>query len=100
MDLSNNEKNDVIDLNEFIASRLPLIREDYFIRNKDVQTYVRNDMQMPVEAIDRLVDMCNPLLLNRIEDQRSINSLDDINSECLSSLEYLKKNKYFFSFEY
>ena len=48
----------LINLNEFIESRLPLIREDYFGRNKNISECIKYDMQLPEPAIERLSEMC------------------------------------------
>ncbi len=48
----------LINLSEFVESRLPLIREDYFTRNKNVAEAIKIDMQLPEMAADRLEPMC------------------------------------------
>ncbi len=52
------EATSLINLREFVEARLPLIREDYFARHKNVPEAIKFDMQLPDMAIDRLAAMC------------------------------------------
>lgn len=52
------DEENLINVREFLDSRLVFIREDYFARNKDVQTAIQIDMGLPELATQRLVDMC------------------------------------------
>ena len=52
------EESEIINVNAFIESRIRLIRDDYFVRNKDVNECIKSDMQLPEPAIKRLEEMC------------------------------------------
>ena len=52
------EENEIINVNSFIESRIRLIRDDYFVRNKDVNECIKSDMQLPEPALKRLEEMC------------------------------------------
>lgn len=56
--MTSNEAEGTVDLREFVMARLPLIREDYFMRGKTVNEAIKSDMQLPEVAMERLVDMC------------------------------------------
>lgn len=77
-------------MKQFIISRIPIIREDYFVRNKNIQECIKSDMQLPDAALERLEEMCNPNHLNSEEHQNSIDTLNDLDSESLSLLDFVK----------
>jgi hypothetical protein len=52
------EENDLIDLREFLDSRLPLVREDYFARNKNLNELIKKDFDLPDAAFNNLENMC------------------------------------------
>lgn len=107
------EENEIINVNAFIESRIRLIRDDYFVRSKDVNECIKSDMQLPEPALKKLEEMCkyiviclnkiifwlcflifiyffsSPKLLNTEENQKKIDSLSDFDFESLSLLEYL-----------
>ncbi len=59
MELSDgDDDNGIINIKLFIENRIPLIREDYFVKNKNVQEAIKFDMQLPEMAIERLEEMC------------------------------------------
>lgn len=58
MNVTSNEEEGTVDLREFVLTRLPLIREDYFMRGKSVNEAIKSDMQLPEVAMERLIDMC------------------------------------------
>jgi hypothetical protein len=61
MDLLSSETEGLIYLKEFVTARLPLIREDYFLRGKNVAQSIKSDMisdSLPEVAIERLIDIC------------------------------------------
>jgi hypothetical protein len=48
----------VIDIKEFLETRLALIREDYFSRNKNVRDAIKADLNLPEAAFAKLEEMC------------------------------------------
>lgn len=52
------DEKEIINVKQFIDARIPLIREDYFIRNKNVQECIKTDMQLPDAALGKLQEMC------------------------------------------
>ena len=52
------EENDLINIKEFLNVRVDIVREDYFERNKNVKECVKNDMDLPESAIEKLEIMC------------------------------------------
>jgi len=87
------DEKEIINVKQFIDARIPLIREDYFIRNKNVQECIKTDMQLPDAALGKLQEMCNPKLLNTEDHQKSIDNLNDLDSDTLSLLDFVR-NQY------
>ena len=52
------EETEIINVRKFIDLRLPLLRDDFFVRNKNVSECIRSDMQLPESAIANLEEMC------------------------------------------
>ena len=52
------DESSVINVREFLQSRLGLVREDYFVKNKNAKEIITIDMQLPEVAINRLEKMC------------------------------------------
>ena len=51
--------NGAINLKNFLYSRLQLIGDDYFVRNKNVNEYIKNEMQIESdEDIRHLAEIC------------------------------------------
>lgn len=48
----------VIDIKEFLETRLALIREDYFSRHKNVRDAIKADLNLPEAAFAKLEEMC------------------------------------------
>ncbi|CAF0843034.1 unnamed protein product [Brachionus calyciflorus] len=84
------EEDELINLKQFLEERIALIREDYFVRNKNVHESIKADLDLPEETFNKLQNMCNPKLFNPEESQREISSIEDFDSENLSFVEYLK----------
>lgn len=49
---------ELIGVRDFLEERLPLVREDYFSRDKNVRELIRNDLNLPENAFQKLEDMC------------------------------------------
>ena len=56
--LSEDQAEKVINVREFLDTRLALVREDYFERHKNIREKVANDLQLPEVAMQRLEEMC------------------------------------------
>lgn len=52
------EENELINLRQFLEEKLSIVREDYFIRNKNVQETIKSDLDLSDEAFSRLEAMC------------------------------------------
>lgn len=56
--MAQSDENDLIDLREFLNSRLPLVREDYFARSKNLHELIKKDFDLPDAAFNNLENMC------------------------------------------
>ena len=52
------EEGEIINIKQFIDSRIPLLRDDFFVRNKNVSECIKSDMQLPESALANLEEMC------------------------------------------
>ena len=52
------EENNVINIQEFLNQRLTLIRDDYFVRNKNIREAIKQDLDLPDAAFSKLEEMC------------------------------------------
>jgi hypothetical protein len=52
------EEGEIINVRKFIDSRIPLLRDDYFVRNKNLSDCIKSDMQLPEPALANLEEMC------------------------------------------
>ena len=56
MDLD--ETDVLVNLKEFLATRQCLVRDDYFMRDKNVTTFIKNDIDLPEAAFMQLAEIC------------------------------------------
>lgn len=54
------EETDLINLHNFLDTRLALVRQDYFQRNKDVDELIQSDMRpsLPDPGCEKLKEIC------------------------------------------
>ncbi len=52
------ETSEFINLREFLDNRVGLIREDYFMRNKNLNDYIKNDLNLSDAAFSKLEEIC------------------------------------------
>ena len=52
------ESEALINLKEFLETRQCLVREDYFLRGKNVTEFVKNDINLPEPSFLKLAEMC------------------------------------------
>lgn len=52
------ETNEIINLREFLENRVGLIREDYFMRNKNLNDFIKNDLNLSDAAFTKLEEIC------------------------------------------
>ncbi len=56
MDLD--ETDVLVSLKEFLETRQCLVRDDYFMREKNVNDFIKNDIDLPDAAFKELADIC------------------------------------------
>lgn len=56
MDLD--ETDVLVNLKEFLETRQCLVRDDYFMREKNVREFIKNDIDLPEAAFMQLADIC------------------------------------------
>ena len=56
------ESDDLINLKEFLETRQCLVREDYFLREKNATEFIRNDINLPEPSFLKLSEMCKYVL--------------------------------------
>jgi hypothetical protein len=52
------EQGELINLKDFLENRVNLIRNDYFIRNKNLRELVQADLGFPDSAFLKLENIC------------------------------------------
>ena len=52
------ETDALVNLKEFLESRQGLVRDDYFLREKNVQEFIKNDIDLPDSAFIELSNIC------------------------------------------
>ena len=52
------EEGELINLKDFLENRINLVRNDYFLRNKNARELVQADLAFPDDAFAKLEEMC------------------------------------------
>jgi snRNA-activating protein complex subunit 3 len=90
---------EIINVKSFLKKRVELVHEDYFKRNKNVIENIQNDMnhfsdnkEQNDAFIKELEKNCHPEHLNEMNEDDLINEADDLDSEHLSIIDFVKQN--------